>query len=98
MKVLITGSNGQLGYALINSSPKSIGDNNIEIIKGTRENMNLLNQEKCEKFLENFKPNWIINCAAYTAVDKAETDCINAFKINAKGPYFLAKKCNENKL
>ena len=95
MKVLITGSNGQLGYALINSSPKSIGANNIEIIKGTRENMNLLNQEKCEKFLELFKPNWIINCGAYTAVDKAESDIINAFKINAEGPYFLAKKCNE---
>ena len=95
MKFLITGSNGQLGYALINSSPKSIYDKNIEIIKATRENMNLLNQEKCEEFLEEHKPNWVINCGAYTAVDKAESDQITAFKINGEAPYFLAQKCNE---
>ena len=69
MKILLTGSTGQLGKSVINSKPE-----NIQVIIPQREKLDLLNPKNCEDLIISEKPDWIINCAAYTNVDKAEND------------------------
>ncbi len=80
IKVLITGSNGQLGRFL--SKNKLINLDNLEIIYMRKEEFNLLNIEKCVDAIREIKPNWLINCAAYTNVDKAELEPEIAIFIN----------------
>lgn len=90
MKVLITGSKGQLGKALIKCKPS-----NLELISTTRENFNLLNFDQCRKLISETKPDWIINAAAYTAVDLAEDEAEKANIINGEAPTEIAKIIKE---
>ena len=80
IKVLITGSNGQLGRCL--SKNKFINLDNLETIYLRKEEFNLLETEKCVDSIREIKPNWLINCAAYTNVDKAEIESELAIFIN----------------
>ena len=77
MRILLTGANGQLGKSIINKKP-----NNIDLIKTSRENFNLLDDNQCRNSITNLIPDWVINCAAYTNVDKAEKQNELAIKIN----------------
>jgi dTDP-4-dehydrorhamnose reductase len=88
--VLVTGANGQLGSEL-----KSISENYNEFnfLFVTRDNLPINNYEKVEDFFAKHKIDICINCAAYTAVDKAETDVENAFGVNASGASNLAVFC-----
>ena len=86
MKVLLTGSTGQLGKTLIRSKPK-----NVELIKVSSKEFNLLDYKSCQEFIFLHKPDWVINAAAYTAVDKAESESEKVFEINTKTPEKLAK-------
>ena len=76
-KVLITGSNGQLGKALKKYAPK-----NIELILVSKDQLDFNNNSQLKVFISNLKPNWIINCAAYTSVDQAENNLYLANQIN----------------
>lgn len=90
MKVLISGVKGQLGksvFDLINSSD----NNSVEVLGLDKIEFNLQDFDHCKKVINNFKPNWIINTAAYTAVDLAESNRDLAFSVNAKGVENLAK-------
>ena len=69
MKVLLTGSTGQLGKSLIRSKPDK-----IELIKVSSKEFDLLDYKSCQKLILLHKPDWVINAAAYTAVDKAESE------------------------
>ena len=86
MKVLLTGSTGQLGKTLIKIKP-----NNVELIKVSSEDFNLLDYKSCQEFILLHRPDWVLNAAAYTAVDKAESESELAFQINTKSPNELAK-------
>ena len=86
MRVLLTGSTGQLGKTLILVKP-----NNVELIKVSSADFNLLDYKSCKEFILSHKPDWVINAAAYTAVDKAESESELAFEINARSPEKLAK-------
>ena len=86
MKVLLTGSTGQLGKTLTVVKP-----NNVELIKVSSVDFNLLDYKLCEEFILSHKPDWVINAAAYTAVDKAESESELAFEINTRSPEKLAK-------
>ena len=90
MKVLLTGSTGQLGHSIINTKLE-----NIELVSTSREQLDLSNLEACEYFILTEKPDWIINCAAYTAVDKAEKDINLSRKINSFAPEAFAKAINK---
>ncbi|MBO5227737.1 MAG: sugar nucleotide-binding protein, partial [Lachnospiraceae bacterium] len=91
-KLLITGSNGQLGRAIT----KMYQDNkDIELIRTDVAgddivSLNITNLEEVMALVEKEKPYAIINCAAHTAVDACETDWDNAYKINALGPRNLS--------
>ena len=85
MKVLIIGGNGQLGKSLFNTKPE-----NLDLISYSKEEFNLLDIDNCLKKIEKVKPNYVINAAAYTAVDKAETESELVEIVNAKNPYKIA--------
>ena len=85
MKVLITGSQGQLGKELLKNIP-----HDIEVIAADRRTFNLLDLKDCREFIFDNKPDWIINAAAYTAVDLAEDEEEKAILINGEAPTAIA--------
>ena len=91
MKILITGTNGMLAKSVRKRLEKG-----NELICTDVSELDITNQEAVSKFVKEVKPEYIINCAAYTAVDKAETAGEIVEKINAQGPKNLAIAANKN--
>lgn len=87
MKLLLLGANGQLGQELRRALPE-VG----EVKACDRIEVDLTNAQSILLALETFKPDVIVNAAAYTAVDKAETNRIQAFSVNADAVSFLANE------
>ena len=86
MKILVTGKNGQVGSELLRSLT-SLG-----IVVGIDiDECDLQNVSAIEKLLDKVQPDLIVNPAAYTAVDKAETEQALAYSINAKAPEVMAR-------
>ena len=90
MKILLTGKDGQIGYAL-NKKLASLG----EIIAINRDMLDIANPEAIKDFFDKIKPDMIINPAAYTRVDQAETESQLAYQINTVAPKILAEKATE---
>ena len=86
-KVLVTGANGQLGWELQQAAK---ANPNFEFIFLDRSAMDLSNPDGLLKIIESYAPSAIINTAAYTAVDKAETEKSLAHVINAEAVAELA--------
>jgi dTDP-4-dehydrorhamnose reductase len=82
MRVLITGSNGQLG-----SEIKELAANykKLDFVFKDLPELDICNFEALQAFIIDYNINIVINCAAYTAVDKAEEDAEIAEKVNSKG-------------
>ena len=90
MKILLTGSNGQVGFELKNKL-SALG----EVIATNREELDLTNLDAIKNFIDQTRPDIIINPAAYTAVDKAESEPDLAYRINTLAPEVLADKAAE---
>ena len=86
MKILLTGADGQLAQEIIKNKPKG-----IDLIGTTRSILDLYNLNDCFKFVIDNKPDWIINCGAYTNVEKADSEEEIAMKINAYAPMSFSK-------
>jgi dTDP-4-dehydrorhamnose reductase len=86
VKVLITGAAGQVGRALLGSVPAQ-----MEVRAFTREQLDIRDVGAVSAVVAAFQPALIINAAAYTAVDKAESEPELALAINAEGPRHLAQ-------
>jgi len=86
MKVLIAGSAGQLGRALQASAPAT-----HEIVAPPESEFDILNAAQVAELVGTIKPNLLINAAAYTAVDKAESDRDVAEAVNAGAAGLLAQ-------
>lgn len=86
MKILITGANGMLAKEI----KEKFAQGNELILTDVAE-LDITNREAVMKYVEEKKPELIINCAAFTAVDKAEEAGEIVEKINADGPGNLAK-------
>ena len=91
MKILVTGVMGQLGHDVTEELKK----HNIEYIACDREEFDLTDKEATESFIFENKPDGVIHCAAYTAVDKAEDEEELCRKINAEGSLFIAEACEK---
>lgn len=81
MRILITGGNGQLGKAL-RGLP---GMENHAVFSADVDNLDILDEEKLFAAVDDFKPDVIFHCAAYTAVDKAEECREDAYRLNVNG-------------
>jgi dTDP-4-dehydrorhamnose reductase len=88
MKVLITGSKGQLGQCLVKAFSTH---KNITVITCDKQQLDITNEQAVYAKLMDCKPDIVINTAAYTAVDNAEEESELAFSINALAPKYLAK-------
>lgn len=78
MRVLVLGSNGQIGRCL----QDQLKINNFEIIYTSRKDIDISNFKETKKRITNINPSIIINASAYTNVDKAEEDMVNANIVN----------------
>ena len=88
MKILITGANGMLAQSV---RARFAAQNEL-VLAGSRE-LDITNAELVMQKVSEIKPDLLINCAAYTAVDRAESEEDLAYKVNADGPENLAKAC-----
>ncbi|WP_282177117.1 dTDP-4-dehydrorhamnose reductase [Vibrio nereis] len=90
MKILMTGKGGQLAWELEQTVPS-----NIELIALDSQELDITNQAQVNEVLISHSPDVVINAAAYTAVDKAESDKEAAYAVNKNGSEFLAIACKE---
>lgn len=90
--ILVTGANGQLGSEFRKLSEKS----GHEFIFTDIDELDLTDHHEIERFFESKDISYCINCAAYTAVDKAESEIENAIAINVTAVRNLAEVCSSN--
>ncbi len=90
MKILLTGKSGQVGYEL-ERSLQGLG----EIIALDRSQMDLSDLDQVRDVIRMIKPNLIVNPAAYTAVDKAESEPELAMRINGEAPGVMAEEAKK---
>ena len=91
MRVLVTGINGQLGYDVV----KELQNRNHTPIGVDREDMDLTSPEQIKECIQNVKPEVIIHCAAYTAVDAAEDNEELCRRVNALAVKDIAECAKE---
>lgn len=94
MVVLVTGGNGQLGQALQALAPKH--EKNLKFYFAGSQEADITDVEGLKAIFGKVKPDFCINAAAYTAVDKAESEPEKAHGINVDGAKNLAGVCREN--
>lgn len=90
--VAVTGKNGQLGYELEQLSVKY--QDAFTFLFADRDMLDLSKPASIPVFFEKYHPVYFINCAAYTAVDKAETEQEAAFVVNAESVGIIAQQCH----
>lgn len=90
MKILITGAQGQLGLALQRQFA-----NRHEVVAFSRADLDITQLASCRAAIDEHRPQIVLNCAAYTAVDRAESDSAAAMAINGEGAGQLARACRE---
>lgn len=88
MKILITGGEGQLALALA----RTLGTTHTLRIVSRRE-LDIADAAACARLLNDERPDVVLNAAAYTAVDRAESEPERAFVVNRDGPAHLARGC-----
>lgn len=91
MKVLVTGITGQLGFDVM----RELARCNIEAEGASRKDFSLTDHESAQKFIEYMKPDTVVHCAAYTAVDKAEDEPGVARAVNADATQNIAAVCKK---
>ncbi|VEF26736.1 dTDP-4-dehydrorhamnose reductase [Shewanella baltica] len=102
--VLITGAKSQLAQALLriaadigelalNSNASISTSMPLELYALSRSQLDITDAANIAAVFEQYRPSWVINCAAYNAVDAAEHDAIEANRVNALGPELLAQQC-----
>ncbi|MBQ4164170.1 MAG: sugar nucleotide-binding protein, partial [Turicibacter sp.] len=87
MKVLVTGVKGQLGYDVV----KELEKRGHQPIGVDRDEMDLMDNTAIRTFIMDLKPEAIIHCAAYTAVDKAEEEVEVCYQVNAEATKIIAE-------
>ena len=91
MRVLVTGVKGQLGYDVV----KDLETRGYQPIGVDRDEMDLMDNDAIRTFIMELKPEAIIHCAAYTAVDKAEEEVEACYQINAEAVKVISECARE---
>lgn len=92
MKILVTGAAGQLGRAMTRTAPAL---NGVEVVAATHADLDLLDAGAVRRFVTGGGFTHIVNCAGYTAVDRAETEKQACTAANIEGPANLASAADE---
>ena len=92
LRILVTGAKGQLGQTLLVKGPKF----GFEILGCSRHELDITDTVSIALVMQKLKPDLIINTAAYTSVDKAETEVEETFKVNEHGAANLARACKKD--
>lgn len=90
-KLLITGASGQMGHALLHHEDHRF----FNCIPCSHQDLDITNPSSIRYAFEKYSPDMVINTAAYTAVDKAESEQDAANATNHLGTLYLAQQCNE---
>ena len=96
--ILLIGSSGQLGKVLKYYSPEFLNNEKINLLCPTREELDITSENSCKEYILKFDPEWIINSAAYTNVDQAESEPKEALLINGESLKFLSNSINKSKV
>ncbi|WP_027126243.1 dTDP-4-dehydrorhamnose reductase [Gelidibacter mesophilus] len=91
--ILVTGAGGQLAHCIKKYVPKN---KNFEFLFHDSESLDITSKSHVDQIFLEQEINWVINCAAYTNVDKAETDIEVAEKVNITGVQNLAQACKKS--
>jgi dTDP-4-dehydrorhamnose reductase len=91
MKILVTGADGQVGSDLVTQGISK----GFTIDATNRQQLDITDQEQVNSYIEENRPDLVINAAAYTAVDKAEQDKERAYLVNSQGAGNLAEACSQ---
>lgn len=91
MKILIIGSNGQLGFEMMQSCPSGWQISGLDL-----PDIDITKIDQVKKITADCDPDWVINCAAYTRVDNAESDAAAAHAVNCDGAANLAWAAKHN--
>jgi dTDP-4-dehydrorhamnose reductase len=91
LKALITGAGGQVGRMLLETKP-----DDVQTVAFAHADLDIAQQDPVRECIGRHRPEIIINAAAYTAVDKAESEPEAARRINAQGPAHLAAAAREH--
>ena len=94
MTIFITGANGQLGRELVRQGHAF----NIELHAFKRQELDITQPNQVNTILAKTSPSLVVNAAAYTNVDKAETEADLAFEVNKIAPGYLARCCAERNI
>ena len=86
MKILVTGGRGQLGW----DCREVLASHDVLALD--LPNLDITSPDSVDSLLQLWRPDAIVNCAAYTAVDRAESDADKAFAVNRDGPALLASR------
>ncbi|WCP67270.1 dTDP-4-dehydrorhamnose reductase [Vibrio tubiashii] len=90
MKIMITGCNGQVGTCLVEQLKGK-----AELLAVDYKDLDITQQEAVMESVTQFNPDFIINAAAHTAVDKAEEEIESSYAINRDGPKYLAEAAQQ---
>ena len=93
INLLVTGSSGQLGQCL---KQLLLSATDISCYFAAREDLDITNSDELQRFFSDHNFDYCINAAAYTNVEKAESEQKEAFLINAEGAYSIAKACKKH--
>jgi dTDP-4-dehydrorhamnose reductase len=89
LKILVFGKNGQVGSSLLEIfESKGVRTLGVDI-----QDLDLTNTKEIEVFINKERPDWVINCAAHTAVDKAESEQKLSYLLNVDAPKAMARTC-----
>ena len=92
LKVLVTGAKGMLGSDLC----PMLEDYGYDVTETDRDNLDITNYKQSMEIISELTPDFVIHCAAYTNVDKAEEELQTALDINLTGTENIAKACAAN--
>lgn len=95
MRVLLTGTSGQLGKALIASQPQQLAGEPLELIATNRVELDLADAAACRAAVFEYQPDWVLNAGAYTAVDRAEAEPELAMAVNGGAPRAFAEAISQ---
>jgi dTDP-4-dehydrorhamnose reductase len=94
MSIVITGTNGQVGWELCRQAKMK----GLAIHGFDRSQLDITDSASVAETVKKCRPHVVVNAAAYTQVDQAETDSKQAFEVNQQGPSYLAACCAESKI